>query len=369
MYCRHCGNKIADDSKFCAKCGKNVEGDNALQAPEPAPVQEPVVPEPAPAPAPAPEPTPAPEPAPEPAPAPEPTPTPAAPETPAPAAASVPAPQPAASSSPAPAAPAATTNSGGISILFYLASLAALVIFCVNMIAILSNGYGDGAMEAAAALASSTFLALSILALSLGAYLKRKASLTRILSDKEEKRQLYRAYPFFVPSLLAALLGIVGTVLLTTEIGNGMGIIDSSLEMLGEVPNSTTLVIIAIVLASLLTTLFSNENRKMRTFLADEMTPEAAKKEYSTPSLGASILFVLSFLALAGLMVLIIYGLNSRYDRDYVIIGFLALPLVFSGIAWSFARKFSTKVKALERRYPTPPTTPAEPAAPAASAQ
>jgi hypothetical protein len=25
MYCRHCGNKIADDSKFCKYCGKNVE--------------------------------------------------------------------------------------------------------------------------------------------------------------------------------------------------------------------------------------------------------------------------------------------------------------------------------------------------------
>lgn len=26
MYCKNCGNKVKDDSKFCAECGKNVDG-------------------------------------------------------------------------------------------------------------------------------------------------------------------------------------------------------------------------------------------------------------------------------------------------------------------------------------------------------
>lgn len=40
MFCRHCGKRLPDDSKFCTYCGKSVviedEGASAGQAPEPA---------------------------------------------------------------------------------------------------------------------------------------------------------------------------------------------------------------------------------------------------------------------------------------------------------------------------------------------
>ena len=43
MFCRHCGKRLPDDSKFCTYCGKSVviedEGASAGQAPEPAPVE------------------------------------------------------------------------------------------------------------------------------------------------------------------------------------------------------------------------------------------------------------------------------------------------------------------------------------------
>ena len=42
MFCRHCGKRLPDDSKFCTYCGKSVviedEGASAGQEPEPAPV-------------------------------------------------------------------------------------------------------------------------------------------------------------------------------------------------------------------------------------------------------------------------------------------------------------------------------------------
>lgn len=43
MFCRHCGKRLPDDSKFCTYCGKSVviedEGASAGQEPEPAPVE------------------------------------------------------------------------------------------------------------------------------------------------------------------------------------------------------------------------------------------------------------------------------------------------------------------------------------------
>lgn len=43
MFCRHCGKRLPDDSKFCTYCGKSVviedEGVSAGQEPEPAPVE------------------------------------------------------------------------------------------------------------------------------------------------------------------------------------------------------------------------------------------------------------------------------------------------------------------------------------------
>lgn len=43
MFCRHCGKRLPDDSKFCTYCGKSVviedEGGSAGQEPEPAPVE------------------------------------------------------------------------------------------------------------------------------------------------------------------------------------------------------------------------------------------------------------------------------------------------------------------------------------------
>lgn len=62
MFCRHCGKRLPDDSKFCTYCGKSVviedEGASAGQAPEPDPVEAVTAPATAPvgaAPAPAPE--------------------------------------------------------------------------------------------------------------------------------------------------------------------------------------------------------------------------------------------------------------------------------------------------------------------------
>lgn len=64
MFCRHCGKRLPDDSKFCTYCGKSVviedEGASAGQAPEPDPVEAVTAPATAPVGA-APVPAPAPE--------------------------------------------------------------------------------------------------------------------------------------------------------------------------------------------------------------------------------------------------------------------------------------------------------------------
>lgn len=237
-------------------------------------------------------------------------------------------------------------------ILFYAAALVSFIFFVINLFGVSSK---LKSMDLAVAyVAPSLYLGLALMLLGIGLWVKRNASLKNILSSNEELLSAYKSKTSIVLPIIILLVGIVGTSVLRSQIGDKEVVMNKFIDKVTTSGPSVTLILITQYVAFILMAVFIIYNSRVRRIVKTKVSHNYAAKSSRISILSTIILVI--FLIFAALMIVIcIDGFieDDRKSWKEVYMGFPAMAALFAGITWTFAIKIASKIKSIEAQNAT----------------